>query len=162
MPDLPCENMKLQLRQKEHVCLGRSEIAGWGSYILHGVRKGDFIGEYVGELISQNEADRRGRVYDQNNCSYLFNLNSEWVVDAQNRGNKLRFANHSREANCHARILLVNGDNRLGIYASQDLEPGAELFYDYHYTDEVAPEWHAQDDGGKKAKSSMSAKKSAK
>ena len=161
MPDLPCENMKLQLRQKEHVCLGRSEIAGWGSYILHGVRKGDFIGEYVGELISQNEADRRGRVYDQNNCSYLFNLNSEWVVDAQNRGNKLRFANHSREANCHARILLVNGDNRLGIYASQDLAPGAELFYDYHYTDEVAPEWHAQDDGSKKSKSSLIARKTA-
>jgi len=161
MPALMCENMKLQLRQKEHVCLGRSDVAGWGSYILHGVRKGEFIGEYVGELISQNEADRRGRVYDQNNCSYLFNLNSEWVVDAQNRGNKLRFANHSLEANCHARILLVNGDNRLAIYASRDLAPGDELFYNYHYTDEVAPEWHDTDDGNGKRKG-YAAKKSAK
>ena len=144
-PRFSCENMKLQLKQNRHVCLGKSKVAGWGAFILNGASKGDFLGEYIGELVTQEEADRRGRVYDRNNCSYLFNLNSEWVIDAQNRGNKLRFANHSQDANCFVRIKDVKGDNRLAIMAARDLRPGAEMFYDYNYKEEVAPEWHDTD-----------------
>jgi len=48
-------------------------------------------------------------VYDRDNSSYLFNLNSDWVLDARQRGNKLRFANHSTTANCRAEILMVGG-----------------------------------------------------
>jgi len=144
-PRFSCENMKLQLRQNQHVCLGKSKVAGWGAFILNGASKGDFLGEYIGELVTHEEADRRGRVYDRNNCSYLFNLNSEWVVDAQNRGNKLRFANHSQDANCFVRIKDVKGDNRLAIMAARNLRPGAEMFYDYNYKEEVAPEWHDTD-----------------
>ena len=118
--------MKLQLRQKEHICLGRSGVAGWGAFVLKGARKGEFIGEYVGELVTQDEAERRGTVYDVNNCSYLFNLNSEWCVDAQYRGNKLRFANHSKNPNCVPRVLAVNGDHRLALISDKDIKPGDE------------------------------------
>ena len=40
---------------------------------------GDFLVEYLGELISHEEADRRGQVYDRRASSYLFNLNDKQV-----------------------------------------------------------------------------------
>lgn len=47
-------------------------------------------GEYVGELLSQEECERRGQVYDIINSSYLFQLNTEWAIDARKAGSKLR------------------------------------------------------------------------
>jgi histone-lysine N-methyltransferase EZH2 len=66
-------------------------VAGYGAFLGSPIAyPGDLIAEYTGEIISEDEADRRGRLYDKQACSYLFNLDTKRCVDARQFGNKIR------------------------------------------------------------------------
>ena len=72
--DRSCRNSTIQLRDHKHLMLAPSLIqgAGWGIFTKDPITKDDFIHEYVGEIISQEEAERRGRVYDRVSGSLWF------------------------------------------------------------------------------------------
>ncbi|XP_062211017.1 histone-lysine N-methyltransferase EZ3-like isoform X2 [Phragmites australis] len=151
-----CGNMKLLLKQQQRILLGRSDVAGWGAFIKNPVNKNDYLGEYTGELISHKEADKRGKIYDRANSSFLFDLNDQYVLDACRKGDKLKFANHSSNPNCYAKVMLVAGDHRVGIYAKEHIEASEELFYDYRYGPDQAPAWARRPEGSKKDEASFS------
>ena len=110
--------------------LRRSPIHGLGAFALQDIPKGTRIIEYVGEKISNAEADRR---YDDdtmaNHHTFLFILNSKQCLDATFEGNESRFINHSCDPNAEA--FIPRG--RIWIESMRDIQAGEELTYDYMY-----------------------------
>ncbi|XP_047311152.1 histone-lysine N-methyltransferase EZA1 [Impatiens glandulifera] len=151
-----CGNMRLLLRQQQRILLAKSDVTGWGAFSRNAVNKNDYLGEYTGELISHGEADKRGKMYDLVNLSFLFDLNDQYVLDAYRKGDKLKFANHSSKPNCYAKVMMVAGDHRVGIFAKDNIEACDELFYDYQYGPDEAPVWARKPDGAKGNDSSNS------
>ncbi|XP_011082416.1 histone-lysine N-methyltransferase EZA1 isoform X1 [Sesamum indicum] len=153
--DGQCGNMRLLLRQQQRILLSKSDVAGWGAFLKNSVNKNDYLGEYTGELISHREADKRGKIYDRANSSFLFDLNDQYVLDAYRKGDKLKFANHSSTPNCYAKVMLVAGDHRVGIFANERIEAGEELFYDYRYGPDQAPAWARKPEASSKRDDSL-------
>ena len=110
--------------------LRTSAIQGTGAFAVTDIPKGTRIIEYTGEKIPNKEADRR---YDDEKMSrhhtFLFTLNSRYIVDAAVGGNESRYINHSCDPNCEA----VIEDGRIFIEALKRIPSGTELAYDYAY-----------------------------
>lgn len=71
-----CGNVNLQRGVPKRTLLGISEVEGYGLFMGEAVKAKQYLGEYVGELISAAEAERRGAIYDLQQLSYLFAVNN--------------------------------------------------------------------------------------
>lgn len=139
---------QLQTRKK-HLRFARSPIHDWGLYAMERILKGEMVIEYVGEVIRAAVADKREKAYERQGIgsSYLFRIDEDLVVDATKKGNlgyaiyllriitlKInhrfsRLINHSCDPNCTAKIITINAEKKIVIYAKQDIELGDEITY---------------------------------
>lgn len=124
-----CDNQRIQKHDWVQ-CLERfrAEGKGWGIRTKEPLRSGQFIIEYLGEVVSEQEfrcvlpavAARsrwdslyklkppfptyfRSRMMEQyfsHSGHYCLNLDSGMVIDSYRMGNEARFINHSCEPNC--------------------------------------------------------------
>lgn len=145
-----CQNCYIQRGVPKQTLLGDSGIHGLGLYACEDVHEHDFVGEYKGEIITKEEAERRGAVYELQKLSYLFSLNATQEIDSTYFGNKVRFINHAsrQKANLYPRIMMVNTVHRIALYASRNIKAGQELLFDY------GPKFPDEQLGGKKQKKS--------
>jgi len=100
---------------------------GLGLFAAEGITKGEFIIEYIGEVISAKVANIR-------KTKYLFEINEHYTIDGATRENIARYMNHMCRPNVEAEIEA----GQIHFYALRDIKVGEELGYDYgkEYTDE--------------------------
>ena len=128
-----CQNDGLAMDREVPLWISESTLpgAGYGLFTPRAVPKGQFLGEYRGELVSHDEAERRGILSSLHNLELLFTISDDTSVDASRICSKLSYVNHSDTPNCHALIQNDGRDWRIGFYASRDLKAEEELFLRY-------------------------------
>ena len=101
---------------------------GLGLFALRPFAKGKRMIEYVGPLISNEEADRKGGMY-------LFEVSEKLTIDGSARTNLARYINHSCRPNAEAFIY----GKRIWIYSKRAIRAGEALTLNYgpKYFDEI-------------------------
>jgi uncharacterized protein len=116
-------------RKRRCYSVRNSPIHGRGVFALRRISKGTRIVEYKGELITDDEADRRyAHLHEHSPHTMLFSLENNLVIDATRRGNSGRWINHSCAPNCQ----VEEEGTKIFIDARRDIRAGEELTYDYN------------------------------
>jgi len=125
---------QLKFRRKA-MKFGKSAIHDWGLFAMEHIGADEMVIEYVGDVVRPLLSDIREKRYEKQGIgsSYLFRIDLDYVVDATKCGNLARFINHSCEPNCYAKVIKIDGQNKIVIYSKQAIAIGEEITYDYKF-----------------------------
>ncbi|KAI8096925.1 uncharacterized protein BX664DRAFT_275332 [Halteromyces radiatus] len=137
-----CPNRIVQRGRQVPLEIFKTAKKGWGVRCLAPIKQNTFVEQYLGEVITEAEGVKRGKVYDKLGLSYLFDMDladgeglQKYVIDSFICGNASHFFNHSCSPN-----LMVYGVfydsmdpsfHRLAFFARRDIAVGEELTFDY-------------------------------
>ncbi|GER46072.1 histone-lysine N-methyltransferase ASHH3 [Striga asiatica] len=130
-----CLNKPFNQRVSKKLKVVQTEKCGMGVVAEENISKGDFVIEYVGEVIDDKTCEERlwkmkGR--GETNF-YLCEINRDMVIDATYKGNKSRYINHSCCPNTEMLKWTIDDETRIGIFATRNIKKGEHLTYDYQY-----------------------------
>ncbi|XP_034664660.1 probable histone-lysine N-methyltransferase Mes-4 isoform X1 [Drosophila subobscura] len=132
-----CENRMFETRKSPRLDVVYMNDRGFGLVCREPIAEGDFVIEYVGEVINQEEFQRRmlekQTARDEN--FYFLGLEKDFIIDAGPKGNLARFMNHSCEPNCTTQKWTVNCSHRVGLFAIKDIPAETELTFNYLWDD---------------------------
>ncbi|XP_077162914.1 histone-lysine N-methyltransferase 2A isoform X2 [Paroedura picta] len=136
---MPMRFRHLKKTSKEAVGVYRSPIHGRGLFCKRNIDAGEMVIEYAGNVIRSILTDKREKYYDGKGIGcYMFRIDDCEVVDATMHGNAARFINHSCEPNCYSRVINIDGQKHIVIFAVRKIYRGEELTYDYKFPIEDA------------------------
>ncbi len=110
---------KVRRAASNNLNIGRS-YAGLGLFTKEPIKRGSFVIEYIGPILTAAEADKKGG-------KYLYQVNSRRAIDGSVRWNLARYLNHSCSGNC----IAYNENSHIKIYARRNIIAGEELTYNY-------------------------------
>ncbi len=119
MPEMPASKSKKSDRPFR---VGRSRT-GLGLFATGIFRKGDYIAEYTGPILTTKEADE----LERRGSKYIYTINSRWHIDGSPRSNVARYANHS----CRPNAESDTRGHKVFLRAVKTIRPGDEITYDY-------------------------------
>ena len=104
--------------------------------------KGQFIDVYLGEVLIDEEINKREAAAEEDTPSYVMTLDNfitdpqaMFYVDGANFGSVMRFVNHSCNPNCKTYEVVMSGGSKhlyhVGFYAVKDIKANTELTIDY-------------------------------
>jgi len=140
--DENCPNRVIQKGPRHNLEVFKTKDKGWGVRALEEIPRGSFVAEYLGEIIPNKDATKRGITYDKKGLSYLFDLdyidaNPVYSIDAFHMGNIGRFFNHSCDPNLvNYQHFIHHHEGRLpgvAFFAKNKIVVGEELTFDYKY-----------------------------
>ncbi|XP_059280243.1 histone-lysine N-methyltransferase ASHH2 isoform X1 [Lycium ferocissimum] len=130
-----CSNQQFQKRKYAKLKCFKSGKKGYGLQLLEDVIEGQFLIEYVGEVLDLHAYEARQKEYALKGHKhfYFMTLNGSEFIDACAKGNLGRFINHSCDPNCRTEKWMVNGEVCIGLFALRDIKKGEEVTFDYNY-----------------------------
>ncbi|XP_031563129.1 histone-lysine N-methyltransferase SUV39H2-like [Actinia tenebrosa] len=141
---ISCRNRVVQRGRTVRVTIFRTTNGcGWGVKTMDPILKNQFVTEYVGEVLTNEEAEERGKIYDHVGQTYLFDLDYNegecaYTIDAKKYGNISHFINHSCDPNLSVYGVWVETLDprmpKIAFFASRDIQSGEELTFDYLMT----------------------------
>jgi SET domain-containing protein len=116
--------------QKPRYVIKRTAI-GLGFFTLDPIANDKKIIEYIGLILTKEEADKKGG-------KYLMAIDEEYRIDGSPRSNKARYINHS----CRPNAKAYRNGLRVWIWSTRAIEAGEEITYDYgkeYFNDFIKP-----------------------
>ena len=142
-----CCNMRLQKKRwkKMKPFDTKDEARGTGLKIMEDCKAGEFVTEYIGEIIDRAQFKKRlWEYYHEGKVKgnfYMMEVNANCIIDATRKGNYSRFMNHSCNPSCEIQKWQVGNDDRVAIFAKRDLKRGDEITIDYQFEHFTMDKW---------------------
>ncbi|CAD7699507.1 unnamed protein product [Ostreobium quekettii] len=129
-----CTNLPFDYIENRKIEAFLTPDRGMGVKTKEPIRTGEFIIEYTGEVISDEQ--RLSRIAKGGSLmvgAYTMALEKGLYIDAYRKGNVARFINSSCSPNCVVEKWTdaASETSRLGIFALTDIAPGEEVTYTY-------------------------------